>query len=242
MTPGQCLYAKNMNSHWIDTWLSTERFAPYLSHCGGNRQAALELYDWNASLSCSLFKDITHFEISLRNAYNQAFENKWQGPNHWLLDKNSPVRKEIIRKARVQKKKKDSDINFENRKNIRLAINRAGGRTAAPGKILAELSFGFWSSLTASNREQFLWTPYLRFAYPKGTDRKTVDVKLELIRQVRNRIAHIEPIYYSIAKLNYSPYTFPKTLFEVFSMLSEEASNHTQMKSNFLNILNSKPS
>lgn len=75
---------------WAEKWLSAERLTPYLKACGGDAEKALALYEWNSSLAQLLMRDISNFEVALRNACNAAMESSWQGDAHWLLDENSP--------------------------------------------------------------------------------------------------------------------------------------------------------
>ena len=77
---------------WAEKWLSAERLSPYLEECNGDIDKALELYEWNASLGQFLMRDISHFEVALRNAYNDIMESRWDGEEHWLLDDASPAR------------------------------------------------------------------------------------------------------------------------------------------------------
>ncbi|NHM13599.1 hypothetical protein [Xiamenia xianingshaonis] len=71
---------------WAERWLSAERFAPYLADCGGDVEQALSLYEWNVLLGQVLMRDISHFEVALRNAYDRVMRNFWDGGAHWLLD------------------------------------------------------------------------------------------------------------------------------------------------------------
>jgi hypothetical protein len=66
-----------------------------------------------------------------------------------------------------------------------------------PGRVIAELNFGFWRFLLASRYESSLWTPCLRRAFPELTPqrRTTVYEPLDQLHTLRNRIAHHEPIH-----------------------------------------------
>jgi hypothetical protein len=67
-----------MSDQWIDAWLGTPRFDRYVLHCAGDRVLALELYEWNVLLGQALMRDIAHFEVALRNVYDQAFSSRWR--------------------------------------------------------------------------------------------------------------------------------------------------------------------
>ncbi len=80
-----------MSETWIEGWLGKPRFDPYVAACAGNRVRALALYEWNVSLAQALMRDIAHFEVALRNAYDATLTRQWKGSGHWLLDPAPPV-------------------------------------------------------------------------------------------------------------------------------------------------------
>lgn len=65
------------------------------------------------------------------------------------------------------------------------------------GRIVAELSFGFWRYLLTSRYEKTLWTPAIRHAFPrlKPQRRRTVHDRVQQLHLLRNRIAHREPVW-----------------------------------------------
>jgi hypothetical protein len=71
----------------------------------------------------------------------------------------------------------------------------ANGRTETAGRVVAELPFGFWRYLLASRYERTLWRTRLYHAFPGQGRRQAVYTKLAGIHQLRNRIAHHEPIH-----------------------------------------------
>ena len=78
---------------------------------------------------------------------------------------------------------------------MRHAIANAGGTGAPPGKIVAELMFGFWRYLSSAAHEKTLWVPALHRAFPPGTDRALhVDGPVGRLHELRNRVAHHEPL------------------------------------------------
>lgn len=40
---------------------------------------ALSLYEWNIDLGRVLMRDIAHFEVALRNAYDRVMRDRWEG-------------------------------------------------------------------------------------------------------------------------------------------------------------------
>ena len=137
---------------WAERWLSQKRLAPYLAACGGNVEQALDLYEWNISLGQVLMRDVAHFEVALRNAYDRVLRENWDGAGHWLLDDASPVRAPIMRTSRP---KKVLDVNVANRKAISQAQGRSHDRND-PDQVISNLMMGFWAHLTDRSRERDL--------------------------------------------------------------------------------------
>lgn len=72
---------------WVESWLSRPRFAVYLAAAGANRRLALDLYEWNATVSAALLHDLAHLEVALRNAYDAAIvANTSSSVPHWTAD------------------------------------------------------------------------------------------------------------------------------------------------------------
>lgn len=163
----------------------------YLNEAGGDRDRALDLYEWNLRLGAALMRDIAHVEVAVRNAYDNTMRTHWQGGQHWLLDPGSPVLTPLWR-TRYGKR---VDLNARNRATVADAVRRCGGASAKPGEVIAELSFGFWRHCTDAAHEKSLWVPYLHRAWPKKTSRVALERSLTTINTARNRASHHEPLF-----------------------------------------------
>jgi len=171
---------------WVQRWLSAPRYAVYLA-AAGDPERALALYEWNAQLSAAVFRDLAHVEIGLRNAYDTALSARWPGPAHWTAPQ-TPLFAPLYRTRGGG----PTDVNARSRAALERARDDAGGLTAAPGKVVAELMFGFWRYLSSAAHEKTLWVPYLNRAFEAGTSRKDVDGAVGRLHTVRNRVAHHE--------------------------------------------------
>lgn len=160
------------------------------------------MYEWNVAAGQALMRDIAHFEVALRNAYDAAISAAWPHQVHWLLHPESPAVMPIWRTKEIQGMKRGSDVNFITRKNVDSAIKRCGYAHATSGKVLAELTFGFWRQLTTKAMEKSVWVPYLHKAFPPGTSRALVDTRIAAVNELRNRIAHHEPLFTTTADPN----------------------------------------
>jgi len=175
---------------WVEQWLSAPRFGRYLTACSGDRERALATYEWNLALGQAMMRDIAHFEVALRNAYDAVITERWQGAAHWLLDPTSPALAPLWHATHGRR----SDANAHNRDSVAVAVGRCGGASARPDAVLAELPLGFWRHLTDGAHEKVLWVPYLHHAWPKKTSRQHIDQVTKVINATRNRVAHHEPI------------------------------------------------
>ncbi len=202
MSPGLCsCHNFHMSDRWIDSWLGAARFQRYVDACEGDRARALELYEWNLTASQVLMRDLAHFEIALRNAYDAAITAHWPHHTHWLLHPESPAVMPIWRTRDIGGMKRGTDVNSLTRKSVDDAIRRCGFGRATAGKVIAALSFGFWRQLTTNAMEKSVWVPYLHHAFPPGTSRTTINTQIEASNRLRNRIAHHESLISSTLDL-----------------------------------------
>ena len=145
----------------------------------------IQRYLYNMEISNSLNKSIHILEVVLRNRLVDEW-NKFLGTNDWPLNK-----KGIPSSLKYQRM--ISDINK--------AIQRSGN-SHDNGKIVAELSFGFWLHLL-SQKFQKTNIKIIKevFKYKSDWNNNLVisinelHQKISKIHQLRNRIAHHEPIF-----------------------------------------------
>lgn len=81
-------------------------------------------------------------------------------------------------------------------------LSNCAKRLPTAGKVVAELKFAFWQTLFVKGQQARLWDKHFADVFP-GYDRNltvkqaraAVYDDLEIIRRLRNRIAHHEPIF-----------------------------------------------
>jgi hypothetical protein len=167
----------------LERALSPERLSTYLAAAHGDHATALQLYVWNTEASAALYGPLQALEIVVRNAFHRELAAVYGAA--WYDNPQVPLTP--FARARVADAKD--------------ALRRAG-RPLDPGRIVAELSFGFWERLLTHgppgklNYEMALWRPALHRAFPNSR-RRRVDVHkpIPTLRDLRNRIAHHEPIF-----------------------------------------------
>jgi hypothetical protein len=103
--------------------LSSERLSTYLAAANGDHAAALRLYVWNTEASAAFYGPLQALEIVVRNAFHRELSTIYGSAYD-----NPRVPLTPFARARVADSKD--------------ALRRAG-RPLDPGRIVAELSFGF---------------------------------------------------------------------------------------------------
>lgn len=165
----------------VERHLSAPRLATYVRATGGDLDRAVKLYLWNAAVAGALWEVLGHVEVVLRNALHDALTARHQRldrAGQWYDD---PAR-ELSQHAR-------DDIS-----RARQRLQRADA-PLLPGKVVAELGFGFWRFLLARRYTASLW-PALRPAFPylPGSDRRLLEAPVARLHVLRNRVAHHESL------------------------------------------------
>jgi hypothetical protein len=154
--------------------LSVDRFATYLQWAGNDSALAERLYSYNVQLSADFYSSLHMLEIALRNSTDSSLINAYG--RDWL--DNSKILTESYQHQCVQ----------EARKSL-IKENREGSHS----QMVAELNFGFWSSLYGK-KSHHLWGKLRPIFNTQGLQRTLIAQKLRDLRRLRNRIAHYEPI------------------------------------------------
>ena len=166
--------------------MSPYRMSRYLGSCGGNSKQAMTLYRLNLRLSQELFTIISCYEVALQNAIDR----------HYLALHGS----DWLRLAA------DSGGIFDNR-GCRLSASaiqemvHSLGQHYSHSRVVTGLGFGFWRYLFAPNQYHSAGSTLLRIFPAKPRSTATVQYnqtfvfnQLAQINEIRNRIAHHEPI------------------------------------------------
>lgn len=205
----------------IESWLSAPRYKRYLEVADGDDSAALDLYLWNIGLAQAVLRDVSLFEVALRNSYNREIEENFNGDEHWLFDALSPIRKPILRTN------KRGQVNDANRINRNIIDHlKAGLRdSATPDDIVSNLTLGFWAHMTDRHHERVLWIPILHKVWLKGASRSDINSRIAQINNVRNRAAHHEHLFAPDGE-TCSTLEACKDAVELFSQLAPEACSY----------------
>jgi hypothetical protein len=169
--------------------LSNERLSSY-ARAGTNYHAAIGTYLWNMALCEALYPVLQGLEIVLRNTLDTAIADRYPVTAHFgiesWLDRDPPVLDEADRPTVEDAKQR--------------LLERS--KPATPGRLVAELNFGFWTALldVRYERNQVFWPHLLRAAFPAAPKslrtRKNISPRLNRIRHLRNRVFHHEPVWH----------------------------------------------
>ncbi|MDQ1711442.1 MAG: hypothetical protein QOE45_892 [Frankiaceae bacterium] len=165
--------------------LTAERLGSYLAATADDLDRAFDLYEWNMAASAGVLTTVAMVEVVVRNALDATLREwalRQSAPGPWFdlapLDEHG---REDMTKARAR-------------------ATRYGRHPEVPGKVVAELTFGFWRFLVGSRYHASLWVPATAAAFPNAVPdirrrRRDVADRMQRLAFVRNRAAHHEPIH-----------------------------------------------
>ena len=129
------------------------------------------------------FESLGHGEVLLRTAMHDqltSWHTRAGRAGHWYDDPDHILparRRDDIAKAR----------HYLTRHGI----------DDVPGQVVAQLTFGFWRFLLDASTQTLLWAPAIQHAFPYLAPRRRVTVYnlVNPLYELRNRIAHHEPVH-----------------------------------------------
>ncbi|QWL27355.1 hypothetical protein [Rathayibacter toxicus] len=165
--------------------VAAERLGSYLDASDGDVSDAFALYEWNMRAAASIMELTSMVEVLARNALDRELRD-WAHQRRagasWL---------DVVPLAQ------------QGAADIQKARDRATRRRRRPkvhGRVVAELSLGFWRYLVESRYLTTLWVPATHRAFPAGnpdfrTRQEDVAFRMQRLTFIRNRAAHHEPIH-----------------------------------------------
>jgi hypothetical protein len=185
--------------------LSKARLSNYRRFFGANDdRAALGIYRWNDAISANVSSVLAYCEIALRNQFHTVLSSHYgegaAGSRNWyeflVLNRKS---QEAIRK-----------ITHETRRigGIRQLVRRVPG--PSPDDVISKLTFGFWQHVldvcVDCSARIVEWPAILVDVLPghrnasvsfwdKQKHRDMLFARIDFCKELRNRIAHLEPVW-----------------------------------------------
>lgn len=169
--------------HDLPRAFSGDRFGTYLRATNADRQRALALYQWNMDVSAAFWQPLHLCEIVIRNGIVDAIETvhtaAWPVTQGFLASLPAPRSGYSPRKE----------------------VEAKGRRYATTGKVVADLTLAFWEQMLTKRHDDRIWNAHFQSCFPNASGpsvadgRKDMHKDLSEVRQLRNRIAHFEPIF-----------------------------------------------
>lgn len=199
--------------------LSATRMATYEKHSQTQEQA-LALYHWNVQISACLFSQIHFLEITLRNAVCEALiatiGNRWVWDSSFAISLPNKIRDNLQKVA-------------------------SNNRITTLDKAIPELSFAFWQAIFTARFDVKIWDKQLMLILPNAPKipykilRKNIHQDLENLRELRNRIAHHEPIFQRNLKNDFD------NIHKIISYRSQAISDLAKQNEQISYLLQNKP-
>lgn len=188
----------------IQTYLSAPRINRYLD-ATGNKAKAIRLYKANLKIAQAFHPILGVTEVVLKNKINTILSSHFSDPN-WIINQKSGFMSAASLQY-VYKKTGAIKTNDYLKQEVQKAERRIkkSGTKITSGKIIAEQSLGFWSSLFEVHHYKLLsGQPIKTFEnLPPSYGRKEILTDLNFIRRFRNRINHNEPICFTNNTINF---------------------------------------
>lgn len=171
------------------TNISVERLKSFIRNENDTIEDVLSRYIDNIQISQSLYPELSILEITLRNSIDSMLKINFS--ENWL-EEEVKFNKFLM--------EKDYKVLLDTYNSTREECNNSS-KEFTSGKVIANLNFGFWTSLCSKNYSLILWHKKKCFRsvfvnYPsKKQEISKIARHLYEIRRIRNRVFHYEQIF-----------------------------------------------
>lgn len=208
-----------MNYESFVACLSEARMRRYLLATGEIPEKAIKLYQDNLRISKAFHPLLSVFEVVLRNRIDHVLSNYFDDTN-WVMNQKSGFMADASLTF-FDKRTGKLVLNQYLRKEVEKAEQRLerSGANITSGRIIAEQSLGFWTSMFDLTYYRALkGRPIQIFQdLPRGYGRKQINEALESVRVFRNRINHNEPICFEANRIDFTgAIQLHKTIYNLF--------------------------
>ncbi|NUW57572.1 MULTISPECIES: Abi family protein [Cronobacter] len=217
----------------LESFISAERLDIYEKHLKVEPHQVMSAYYWNKALAGAMIPALQCLEVTLRNALDQAIQSTpppgavglWLTDHNWIFSLPRYMGKKAYPKLNVRykmakkpgeprdaqgvlldqyghrviaRKVREETLVDQARDNI-----AAEGKLITPARVIAGLSFGFWTTLLGrkyedSNSKALLWPNLESVVFPHlpaGYNMEDIRRSFHLIRLLRNRLSHHEALW-----------------------------------------------
>jgi hypothetical protein len=194
----------------------------YLRATGNSKSKAQKLYRINLRTAQAFYPVLNLFEIVLRNIINYQVSGHFANPNWIITEKNGFMEDSSLRRSRFFLK---NSVQKGER-----TIRRMGG-TVTAGKVIAEQSLSFWTSLFDPHHYRLIGGVVIHCFpnKPPQVNRSVLSQKLNNIREFRNRVYHNEPICFNGDSIGFSEAIMIKEeVYELFEWVDSDLVDYVE--------------
>jgi len=211
------------------TNISIERLSVFVYDNNDIIDDVLKRYENNIKISQAFYPELSVLEVSLRNAIDTIFKEKFG--NDW-------IEQEV--KYNYFLDSFDYDTLLKAYNDVKRECQKTSKKFTA-GKVIANLSFGFWTNICLSKYNAKIWTKkgffkgvFVNFPKNKQQQIHSISNTLNSIRKLRNRVFHYERILKKpsnlLIKFN--------EIMEILNYLPHSQTNILTNTSDFLTVYN----
>lgn len=195
----------------LEHYLSQPRIERFLIATNNSKSKAQKLYRINLRVAQSFYPILNLFEIFFRNIVYYQVSSYFTNPNWIITEKNGFMSDYSLSASHFFLK--NSVIKAE--RNI-----RRRGRVITAGKVIAEQSLGYWTSLFERHHYRLIGGVVIHCFpnKPANANRSLISQKLNRIREFRNRIYHNEPVCFNGNSIDFLEATSIKQ--EIYELLN----------------------
>jgi hypothetical protein len=184
-----------MNVNTLEQIVSKARLQPYIVSQPQNPERAVALYEQNIALAQSFYPLLSSLEVALRNALDKQCSALFADPNWLTSQKTGFMVASRLTYIDHSGKQRTNDFLKRSIEEAESTLRRQK-KILSQGRIISELTFGFWTELFDRTHYSLLkGVPIKIFPnLPPTIRRVQIYDRLRDIRRFRNRIYHNEPI------------------------------------------------
>lgn len=186
---------KKINFEKIKKTISNTRLSTYQNPIFPTDKFLLGKYIWNVKLSENFYFLLLNLEVALRNSIYNAYMLHYPNKKFFYLYEKD------LRQRHQQRKELHSKGCWKMLCGVYFNLSKEDTQVT-DGRLISELSFGFWTKLMFDNHYNIIWRTIFMDVFPymktsKSIDKSKIDLayKIDKIRKFRNRIFHYEPIF-----------------------------------------------
>ena len=198
----------SLSTDALISMVSAERISPYLRVLKQQTDCLCDIYLHQAHLASAFLELINHFEVVLRNAIDQHYQQQFE-TNNWLelllaFDERNPFwdnQKQCITTGVT--------ATYNNLLEVKNTYeHKYKNKKANHANLVSNSNFGFWTSLFRTQQYILLGDNLVTiFGMPMHDRRvrKIINQKLYNLKETRNRVAHGKAIIFADEHIDMTP-------------------------------------